>query len=74
VPLKETLVDCPDANVVANWLAVNDADQKFLPGVLAPTLPVTDVGGTIPYVNPATASTPDAVYALNYLLDNSGAF
>jgi hypothetical protein len=74
IPLKTTLVDCPDACTVANWLAVNDADQAFLPGVLAPTLPVTDVGGTIPYVNPATSSDPDAVYALNYLIDNSGAF
>jgi hypothetical protein len=81
VPLATTLVDCPDANAVANWLAYNDADQKFIPGASYwATLPSwvdlthDDAAGTIPYINPATSCDPDAVYALNYLLDNSGIF
>lgn len=81
VPLETTMVDSPDANAVANWLAYRDQDQKFIPGasewaVLPSWLDTAkdDAAGTIPYVNPATSCNPDAVFALNYLLDHSTAF
>lgn len=81
VPLATTMVDCPDANAVANWLAYNDTDQEFIPGASYwATLPSIfdgshdDASGTTPYVNPKCSSNPDAIYALNYLLDNSGSF
>jgi hypothetical protein len=81
VPLRTTLVDSPDACAVANFLAYQDADQKFIPGASYwNTLPSwvdtahDDASGTTPYINPATSSDPDAIFALNYLLDNSGAF
>ncbi len=82
IPLKTTMVDSPDGAAVANWLA---AEHGFLPGinVPVPTGPesVTDNDGaevdddednegTIPYVNPANTSNPDAIFALNYLLDH----
>ncbi len=79
VPLPTRMTDSPDANAVANWLAVNDQDARFLPGVIAP-LPSfvdtahDDASGTVPYVNPSTSSHPDAIYALNWLLDNTGQF
>jgi hypothetical protein len=78
VPLNTQMVDCPDANAVANWLAFNDTDQEFIPGASYwGTLPTIydgthdDASGTTPYVNPSTSTNPDAIYALNYLLDNS---
>jgi hypothetical protein len=79
VPLSTWLVDCPDACAVANWLASRDRDDAFLPGItddLPTWVSVTtdDAAGTVPYVNPATSSDPDAIYALNYLLDNSTQF
>jgi hypothetical protein len=78
IPLDTTLTDSPDAHAVANWLAFRDQDQRFIPGASAwATLPswvdVThdDASGTVPYINPATSNHPDAVYALNYLLDHN---
>lgn len=68
VPLKTWLVDSPDGNAVANWLAAT-VHPSWLPGVVAPA-PITDAAGTVPYVNPANTSAPDGVYAVNYLIDH----
>lgn len=70
--IDTTLVDCPDANEVVNWLAVTNSPAEF-PGIPTPPLPNVasdDAPGTVPYVNPATSSSPDAIYALNYILDH----
>jgi hypothetical protein len=86
VPLKTTMVDSPDGAALANWLASEHGPRSanFFPGIIVP-LPlgpdvVTDLEGvgqdaldfegTLPYVNPANTSNPDAIYALNWLLDN----
>jgi hypothetical protein len=81
IPLDTTLTDSPDAHAVANWLAARDQDNKFIPGatswlVLPSWVDVThdDASGTIPYINPAGSNHPDAIFALNYLLDNSASF
>lgn len=68
ISLSTWLVDSPDGAALANWLAATH-HPAWLPGVLAPA-PATDAAGTIPYVNPANSSDPDAIYALNYLIDN----
>ena len=79
IALATTMVDSPDGAALANWLA---SEHGLLPGipVAVPTGPDqvtndegegrTDNEGTIPYVNPANTSNPDAIYALNWLLDN----
>jgi len=78
VPLDTVMCDSPSAHAVANWLAFRDQDQKFIPGASEwATLPtwldvtVDDASGTVPYVNPANSNAPDAIFALNYLLDHN---
>lgn len=66
--LKTWLVDSPDGAELANWL-VTTHKPSWVPGLHA-TAPDTDAAGTIPYVNPANSSDPDAIFALNYLVDN----
>ncbi len=76
-PLKTWLVDCPDANLVVNYMGLA---AGFLPGVpeqlvASPpswfTVASLDASGTVPYVNPSNSSNPNAIYALNYLLDDA---
>lgn len=50
--------DSPDARALANYLAGFGSAPDTDPGV-----------GTRVYVNPANTSSPDAVYALNFLAD-----
>lgn len=71
VLLRTWLVDSPDGNEVANWLGV-ETKPSWFPGIPPQTAPATDAAGTVPYVNPANSSNPDAIYALNYLIDNIG--
>lgn len=87
VPLKTWLVDSPDAAAVANWYAVRKHPDwlpgvvaglpTFLVGThvqeRAPsgTATITEEAGTVPYVNPANSADPDAIYALNWILDNN---
>ena len=66
--LKTWLVDSPDGAELANWL-VTTHKPSWVPGLTA-AAPDTDAAGTIPYVNPANSSDPDAILALNYLIDN----
>lgn len=67
IALATTMVDSPDGAALANWLA---SEHGLLPGIPVAVEGRTDNEGTIPYVNPANTSNPDAIYALNWLLDN----
>lgn len=74
VPLKTWLVDCPDANLVANYLGQNKGWLDGTPPALTSSswysTASDDASGTVPYVNPAASGNPDAIAALNYLLDH----
>jgi hypothetical protein len=84
IALPERLVDSPDGAAVANWIASEHGWLPGIP-ISVPTTEANtdneapghaendwflDNEGTIPYVNPANTNNPDAIFALNWLLDN----
>lgn len=85
IPLSAKLVDSPEANIVTNFMGrsvgyisgIPEYPAAYTALAKAGTLAATDApvvnpaSGTIPYVNPAGVGNPDAIIALNYLLDDA---
>lgn len=84
IPLQVRLVDAPAANMVVNFMGLAAGMISGIPQYpasyagLAGTDDATHryvtsppSAGTVPYVNPAGVGNPDAIIALNYLLDDS---
>lgn len=63
IQLATHMVDSPDGAALANYLAQH---KGLVSGWIAPA-PTTEHS---PYVNPANCGEPDAIYALNYLVDH----